>query len=49
VIFQGDLEQAIALVNQNVADSAEVDSEDDQFDLGDSLKNSDRDDSTDVL
>ena len=49
VIFQGDLEQAIALVNQNVADAAEVDSEDDQFDLGDSLKNSDRDDSTDVL
>ena len=46
VIFQGDLEQAIALVNQNAAD---VDSEDDQFDLGDSLKNSDRDDPTDVL
>ena len=49
VIFQGDLEQAIALANQNVADAAEVDSEDDQFDLGDSLKNSDRDDPTDVL
>ena len=49
VIFQGDLEQAMALVNQNVADAAEVDSEDDQFDLGDSLKNSERDDSTDVL
>ena len=46
VMFQGDLEQAIALVNQNAAD---VDSEDDQFDLGDSLKNSDRDDPTDVL
>ena len=49
VIFQGDLEQAIALVNQNGSDAAEVDSEDDQFDLGDSLKNADRDDSTDVL
>ena len=49
VIFQGDLEQAIALVNQNVSDAAEVDSEDDQFDLGDSLKNADRDDSIDVL
>ena len=49
VIFQGDLEQAMVLVNQNVADAAEVDSEDDQFDLGDSLKNADRDDSTDVL
>ena len=49
VIFHGDLEQAIALVNQNVADAADVDSEDDQFDLGDSLKNSDRDDPTDVL
>ena len=49
VIFQGDLEQAIDLVNQNVADSGGVDSEDDQFDLGDSLKNSDQDDPNDVL
>jgi len=49
VIFQGDLEQAIALIDQKVADSGRVDSDDDQFDFGDSLKNSDQDEPNDVL
>ena len=49
VIFQGDLEQAIALIDQKVADSGRVDSDDDQFDFGDSLKNSDQDELNDVL
>jgi capsular polysaccharide transport system ATP-binding protein len=49
VIFQGDLEQAIAMIDQKNADSGSVDSEDDQFNFGDGLKNSDQDELNDVL
>ena len=49
VIFQGDLEEAIVLANQSDADTEGVESEDDQFDLGDSLKNADQEETGDVL
>ena len=49
VIFQGDLEQAIVLIDQKNDDSGKVDSDEDQFDFGDSLKNSDQDEPNDVL
>ena len=49
VIFQGHLEQAIAMIDQKNADSGSVDSEDDQFNFGDGLKNSDQDELNDVL